>query len=157
MTIAIYPGTFDPITNGHVDIVVRATSVFNKVIVAVAPTSRKSPFIPIEMRLTLVGEVFASHHNIEVKPLGGLLVDFAKAENASCIIRGLRCISDFDYEFQQASMNRRLAPEIATLFFPASDSTMHISATMVREIVNLGGDASSFVPTQVIQFLQRNK
>ncbi len=155
--IAVYPGTFDPITNGHVDIIKRASTLFDKVVVAVAPTSRKSSCLPWDERLQLVTEVVRKMPRVDVYPLKGLLVDFAKEHGASIILRGLRAVSDFDYEFQLAHMNAHLCPEIETVFIPASESCSYISGTLVREIVGLGGDVLAFVPAIVAEHFQRKR
>ncbi len=152
--IAVYPGTFDPITNGHVDIIKRATRLFDKVIVAVAPTSRKQPFFSLDERMKLVAEVLAQFDNVSVLKLQGLLVDFAKHHDAQVILRGLRAVSDFDYEFQLAHMNHRMASDIETIFLPGSEGSSYISGTLVREIINLGGDVSVFVPSIVAKHLE---
>ncbi|WP_304986020.1 pantetheine-phosphate adenylyltransferase [Coxiella-like endosymbiont] len=156
--VAVYPGTFDPLTKGHVDIVERAMLLFEKIIVACAPTSsRKTPHSSLAERMDLIEAVFADAINIEVAPLEGLLVDFAKQHNAKIILRGLRAVSDFDYEFQLAHMNHHLSIEIQTVFLPAKESYSHISGTLVREIVELGGDISPFVPPLVAQRLAKRK
>ncbi|AKQ33879.1 pantetheine-phosphate adenylyltransferase [Candidatus Coxiella mudrowiae] len=156
--VAVYPGTFDPLTKGHVDIVERAMFLFEKIIVACAPTSRKTPHLSLAERIDLIKGVFFSDEiNIEVAPLEGLLVDFAKQHNAKIILRGLRAVSDFDYEFQLAYMNHHLSPEIQTVFLLAKESYSHISGTLVREIVKLGGDISPFVPPLVAQRLAKRK
>ncbi len=154
-TLAIYPGTFDPITNGHINVIERAVEVFDEVVVAVASSLRKSPYIAFEERLQLVAEVVEPIQNVRVAELSGLLVDFAYEQQASCIIRGLRGASDFDYEVQLAGMNRGLAPDIETLFLPAVGELSNISGTMVREILELGGDISPFVPPAVVAHLKR--
>lgn len=155
--VAVYPGTFYPLTKGHVDIVERAMLLFEKIIVACAPTSRKTPHLSLAERMDLIKAVFADAINIEVAPFEGLLVDFAKQHNAKIILRGLRAVSDFDYEFQLAHMNHHLSPEIQTVFLPAKESYSYISGTLVREIVELGGDISHFVPTLVAQRLAKRK
>ena len=152
---AIYPGTFDPIRNGHVDVIKRAAKLFGEIVVAVAPTSRKAPCFSMDERLALITEALGSYKNVRVVVLEGLLVDFAVRHKAGVILRGLRAVSDFDYEFQLAHMNHRLAPGIETVFLPGSEGFSYISATMVREIVNLGGDVSPFVPPAVMKHLQK--
>lgn len=154
LTTAIYPGTFNPITNGHVDIIQRAHKLFDRVIICVAMSARKDPFLTMEERLDLVREVAAEYRNVSVLPLQGLLVDFARAEQATCILRGLRAVADFEYEFQLAGMNRQMYPALETLFLTAAESTTHISATIVREIYTLGGDISLFVPGVVARYLK---
>ena len=153
--IAIYPGTFNPVTNGHLDIVHRATHLFDQIIVAVADSSRKNPFLSLEQRIDLAEKTFAHFDIVSVTRLDGLLVNFAKKHKANFILRGLRAVSDFDYEFQLAGMNRKMAPGIETVFLPASESQSFISATMVREISELGGDVSLFVPQVVSDFLKK--
>lgn len=150
----VYPGTFDPITNGHLDLIARAAKIFDEVCVVVATSRRKAPFLPLEERLSLVEKVVAEWPNVRVAPLDALLVDFAKEQGASVILRGLRAVSDFDYEFQLAGMNRQMAPELETIFLPASEGCSFISGTMVREIAELGGDVSDFVPPEVAERLR---
>ena len=153
----VYPGTFDPLTNGHVDIVERASFLFEKIIVACAPTSRKAPHLSLAERIDLIKKVFANMVNIKIISLEGLLVDFAKQHNAKIILRGLRAVSDFDYEFQLAHITHCLSPEIETVFLPAREGYSYISGTLVREIVELGGDISPFVPQLVAQWLTQKK
>ncbi len=152
--IAVYPGTFDPITNGHIGLIKRASHLFDQLIVAVAMSSRKTPCFELNDRLAMSTHVLADLKNVTVKTLDGLLVDFAKANKASIILRGLRVVSDFDYEFQLAGMNRRMAPSIETVFLPATEDTAYISASIIKEIISLGGDVSSFVPPVVLEYLQ---
>lgn len=159
MKTAVYPGTFDPLTNGHMDIIERALSLFDKVIVACAPmpTSRKTTYLTLDKRLDLIKAVLTDFENVQVIPLKGLLVDFARQHHANVILRGLRAVSDFDYEFQLAHMSRSLSPEIETVFLPAKAGYSYVSGTLVREIVELGGDVSHFVPPLIIRHLQRRK
>lgn len=152
--IGLYPGTFDPITNGHLDIVVRAAKVLDKLVVAVAINDGKGPLFSLEERVALVeaelAEVARTHKvAIEVRAFDSLLVDFARECGASIIIRGLRAVSDFEYEFQMAGMNARLSPQIETLFLMASERCQFISSRFVKEIGRLGGDISSFVSPRV--------
>ncbi|MDH5572453.1 MAG: pantetheine-phosphate adenylyltransferase [Gammaproteobacteria bacterium] len=157
MTItAIYPGTFDPITNGHRDLVQRATRLFDKVIVAVVASnsSSKQPVFSCEQRLELARVVLSDQPRVEVCSFDSLLVDFAGQQNAQVIVRGLRAVSDFDYEFQLAGMNRHLNPEIETVFLTPSEKYSYISSSLVREIARLGGDASPFVHSKVVAALQ---
>lgn len=147
--IAIYPGTFDPITYGHMDIIKRAADLFEQVIVAVAVSAHKLTFFPLEQRLDMVNEVIHSWKNVKALSFNNLLIDFARQHQASSILRGLRAVSDFDYEFQLAGMNRQLDPKIETIFLPASENYAYVSASMVREIAKLGGDVSRFVPPEV--------
>lgn len=155
MKITVYPGTFDPLTNGHMDIIERALLLFDKVIVACATTSRKIPYLTLYERLDLIKAALTDFENVQVMPLKGLLVDFARQHHANVILRGLRAVSDFDYEFQLAHMNQRLSSEIEIVFLPAKADYSHVSGTLVREIVELGGDVSPFVPPLIIRHLQR--
>jgi pantetheine-phosphate adenylyltransferase len=145
ITRAVYPGTFDPITNGHEDLIQRASRLFDHVVVGVAHSQSKRPFFSLEERATLAREVLAPYKNVSVLAFSGLLSEFVKEQSASVILRGLRAVSDFEYEFQLAGMNRRLAPGVETLFLTPSDKYLFLSATIVREIAVLGGDISSFV------------
>ena len=152
--ICVYPGTFDPLTNGHLDIVQRASCLFDHVIIAVAPTHRKSPCFSLADRLAMCEEVFASSEIVEVKTCDGLLVDFVESVGAKCIVRGLRAVTDFDYEFQLSGMNRQLNPSIETIFLPATAENTFVSSTMLREIIALGGDPTPFLPSVVLRYLR---
>lgn len=143
--IALYPGTFDPITNGHIDLVQRAANLFDEVIVSIASSQKKKPRFTLEERIELAEKVLADCPNVTVKGFDILLVDFAKQQNATVLIRGLRAISDFEYEFQLASMNRNLAPNIESLFLMPADEYSFISSSLVKEVAALGGDVSNFV------------
>ena len=147
MTIkrAVYPGTFDPITNGHEDLIQRASRLFDEVVVGVAHSQAKRPFFSLDERVGLAREVLAGYRNVSVLGFSGLLSEFVKEQAATVILRGLRAVSDFEYEFQLAGMNRRLAPGVETLFLTPSDKYLFLSATIVREIAVLGGDISAFV------------
>ena len=146
MTIrAVYPGTFDPITNGHEDLIQRASRLFDVVIVGVAHSQAKRPFFSLEERVTLARDVLEPYRNVSVLGFTGLLSEFVREQEATVILRGLRAVSDFEYEFQLAGMNRRLAPGVETLFLTPSDKYLFLSATIVREIAVLGGDISAFV------------
>jgi pantetheine-phosphate adenylyltransferase len=145
ITRAVYPGTFDPITNGHEDLIQRASRLFDQVIVGVAHSQMKRPFFSLEERVGLAREILAPYKNVTVMGFSGLLSQFVKEQSASVILRGLRAVSDFEYEFQLAGMNRRLAPGVETLFLTPSDKYLFLSATIVREIAVLGGDISAFV------------
>lgn len=148
---AIYPGTFDPITNGHSDLVQRASRIFSKVILAVAKgeNGAKMPVFSVTERVALAKEVLGNLANIEVIQFDGLLVDFVQQQNAQVILRGLRAVSDFEYEFQLASMNRHLNEKIETLFLTPAEQYSYISSSLVREIAGLGGDVSPFVHAKV--------
>ncbi|HEY5601873.1 MAG TPA: pantetheine-phosphate adenylyltransferase [Gammaproteobacteria bacterium] len=148
--IAIYPGTFDPITKGHTDLVERALHLFDKVIVAVAENTAKEPVFSLEERLGMAKVALAKQPGVEILPFHGLLVEFAKQHQAKAILRGLRAVSDFEYEFQLAGMNRKLAPEIETLFLTPAEKYAYISSSLVREIAALGGDVSPFVHKNVM-------
>lgn len=150
---AIYPGTFDPITNGHLDLICRASKLFDHVIVAAATSLGKKPLFSLEERVEMINEVVREFDNVSVIGFDTLLVDCAKRHHASVIIRGLRAVSDFEYEFQLAGMNRRLSPEIETVFLTPAEQYEFISSSMIREIAQLKGDVSSFVPDSVKQRL----
>ena len=147
--IAVYPGTFDPLTNGHTDLIRRAEQLFEKIIVGIAVASGKEAFFPIDERVDLTKEVLANHAHTEVLAFDGLLVDFAKECNAKVILRGLRAMSDFEYEFQLAGMNRTLAPELESVFMTPSEKYAFLSSSLVRQVSSLGGDISAFVAPQV--------
>lgn len=153
--VAIYAGTFDPLTRGHQDLVRRAVNLFDHVIVAIAASHAKRPFFALEERVGMAREVLAAYPNAEVCSFNGLLMDFLHERGAKVILRGLRAASDFEYEFQMAGMNRNLYPEVETLFLTPSEQYMFISATMVREIAVLGGDVSKFVQPSVRERLIR--
>jgi pantetheine-phosphate adenylyltransferase len=154
MKTAVYPGTFDPITNGHTDLVQRAARLFGRVIVAVAANPGKTPAFPLERRVTLAREVLADLPNVEVCSFDTLLVDFLHQRGADVILRGLRAVSDFEYEFQLASMNRQLAPDIETVFLTPAEQYAFVSSSLVREIATLGGDVSHFVHAKVVAALR---
>ena len=142
---AVYPGTFDPITNGHTDLVRRAASIFNRVVVAIAANPNKAPMFPLEKRVELTRAVLADLPNVEVMGYSGLTVDFARRNELFVIVRGLRAVSDFEFEFQLANMSRHLSREIETVFMTPQEQFTFISSTLVREIAVLGGDVSEFV------------
>jgi len=155
MTIrAVYPGTFDPITNGHEDLIQRASRLFDEVVVGVAHSQAKRPFFSMDERVGIAGEVLAVYKNVSVLGFSGLLSEFVKEQSATVILRGLRAVSDFEYEFQLAGMNRRLAPGVETLFLTPSDKYLFLSATIVREIAVLGGDVSAFVHPVTVARMQ---
>jgi pantetheine-phosphate adenylyltransferase len=145
-TSAIYPGSFDPITNGHVDIVERGLKVFDRVVVAVLKNPKKRPLFTTKERVKMIQEIFAANRRIEVRAFDGLLVDFARAQKTRVVIRGLRAISDFEYEFQMALMNRSLAPDIETFFMMPSVNYSFLSSNLVREVAGLGGSVEGLVP-----------
>jgi pantetheine-phosphate adenylyltransferase len=154
MIKAVYPGTFDPLTRGHEDIVRRAAALFGEVVVGVADSRGKRPFFTMDERVDMAREVLAVYPNVTVRAFKGLLRDMVRESEARVIIRGLRALSDFEYEFQMAGMNRSLIPEVETLFLTPDQKYMFISATIVREIAVLGGDVSRFVPPQVLERLR---
>ncbi len=154
-TTVIYPGTFDPVTNGHIDLVQRAASLFDHVIVAIAANTNKSPFFALDERIKLASDALSDIKNVEVCGFDTLLVNFAHSRHANVILRGLRAVSDFEYEFQLANMNRKLAPEIETMFLTPAEQFSYISSSLVREIAALGGDVSAFVPENVGAALQK--
>jgi pantetheine-phosphate adenylyltransferase len=154
MVRAVYPGTFDPLTLGHEDIVKRAARLFGEVIVAIADSRAKRPLFSLDERLEIATEVLRAYPNVKVARFTGLLTHFLRQEQANVIVRGLRAVSDFDYEFQMAGMNRKLLPEVETLFLTPSDDYMFISATMVREIATLGGAVDKFVSPMVLRRLR---
>ncbi|EGK69836.1 Phosphopantetheine adenylyltransferase [Methyloversatilis universalis FAM5] len=149
-TIAVYPGTFDPITRGHEDLVRRASALFDRVIVGVAESRSKRPFFTTDERVDMARDILSAYPNVEVRGFSCLLMDFLNECNARIIVRGLRAVSDFEYEFQMAGMNRALRPDVETVFLTPADQYMFISATMVREIASLDGDVSKFVQPSVL-------
>ena len=155
MNKALYPGTFDPITRGHEDLVRRAAKLFDHVVVAIADSRTKKPFYSLDERVEMGREVLASCQNVEVVGFSCLLMDFVRQHNARIILRGLRAVSDFEYEFQMAGMNRQLYPDVETIFLTPSEQYMFVSATIVREIATLGGDVSPFVNPLILPRLRR--
>jgi len=145
----VYPGTFDPITNGHSDLIVRASNLFERVVVAVAEDTVKQPAFTIDQRIALAEEVLGTIDGVEVVRFSGLLVEFARKMDVPVIMRGLRAVSDFEFELQLAGMNRRMAPDIETLFLTPAEQYSYISSSLVREIARLGGDVSTFVSPAV--------
>ena len=145
MIRAVYPGTFDPLTRGHEELVRRASTLFDSLILGVADSRSKKPFFTLDERLEMARQVLGDLRNVEVVGFTGLLIDFARQQNARVIVRGLRAVSDFEYEFQLAGMNRNLDPDMETVFLTPSEQHMFISATLVREIAMFGGDVSKFV------------
>lgn len=155
MITVVYPGTFDPITNGHTDLVERAARLFDRVVVAVAASPTKAPTFPVEERVALAAEVLAHVDNAKVEGFDTLLVDYLHRCGAQVILRGLRAVSDFEYEFQLASMNRQLAPDIETMFLTPAERYAYVSSSLVKEIAALGGDVSPFVHARVMAALTR--
>ena len=152
---AAYPGTFDPITNGHVDLVRRCCGIFDRVLVAVLTNTEKEPLFTVKERMAMIRAVFAGERKVVVKSFSGLLVDFMRTEGAHVVVRGLRVVSDFEYEFQMALMNRRLGPEIETLFLTPKEDLSYLSSRLVKEVHGLGGDVSGLVPPLVLAALRK--
>jgi len=153
MKIAIYPGTFDPITYGHLDIIKRASQIADKLIIAIAKDTAKNPLFTLDERVAIAQEELKNFDNVVVEKFEGLLVDYAASRGVIIIIRGLRAVSDFEYEFQMFGMNAQLNPEIQTIFLPASENHHFIASRLVKEVARLGGDISKFVPKNVAQKL----
>ena len=156
MKTAIYPGSFDPITNGHVDLIHRASKLFDKVIIGITQNRKKSAFLDIDTRMTAAKTALEDLDNVEVISFDNLLVEFAKEQNAQVILRGLRAVSDFEYEFQLSGMNKHLNPNIETLFMTPAEQYANISSSLVKEILALDGDVSKFVPASVESLLKKN-
>ncbi|GHA75976.1 pantetheine-phosphate adenylyltransferase [Cognatilysobacter bugurensis] len=152
--IAVYPGTFDPITNGHVDLVNRAAKLFDRLVIGVAESPGKGPAMPLALRVDLARQAVAHHSHVEVRGFNSLLAHFVDEVGAGVLLRGLRAVSDFEYEFQLASMNRHLIPDVETLFLTPAEQYGFISSSLVREIARLGGDVAGFVPPPVTSALQ---
>jgi len=151
----VYPGTFDPVTNGHIDLVQRAAKLFERVVVAVATSEKKAPLFSLEERVSLLQESLRQVPAAEVVPFQGLLIDFVTAQQSHCVLRGLRAVADFEYEFQLANMNRAMNPEFESVFLTPSAELSYISSSLVREIASLGGDVSGFVAPNVAQALKQ--
>jgi pantetheine-phosphate adenylyltransferase len=151
----VYPGTFDPVTNGHIDLVQRAAKLFERVVVAVATSEKKAPLFSLEERVSLLQESLRQVPAAEVVPFQGLLIDFVTAQQSHCVLRGLRAVADFEYEFQLANMNRAMNPEFESVFLTPSAELSYISSSLVREIASLGGDVSGFVTPNVAQALKQ--
>ncbi len=157
MTKVVYPGTFDPITRGHEDVVRRAAGLFEEVVVAIA-ASRSATLFTLDERVTMAREVFAGFDNVKVEGFDGLLMSYVRSQNARVVLRGLRAVSDFEYEFQMAGMNRTLHPDVETVFLTPAEQYTFISASIVREIARFGGDVSKFVsPSVVARLEQKNQ
>lgn len=155
MKIAIYPGTFDPITNGHLDILERAMNLFDRIIVSIAKNSSKNPLFTEDERSALIRQVVKQYKQVEVDAFNGLLVEYAKKKKATAVVRGLRAISDFEYELQMALMNRKLNPDVQTVFLMPNEKYTYLNSTIVRQIAQLGGDVTDFVPPAVKKALDR--
>jgi len=151
MRRAIYPGSFDPVTNGHLDVIERARKLFDEVVVAVAHNDEKQPLFSLEERLDLLQETAGRIDNVRIARFSGLLVEFARVENAGAVIRGLRAVSDFEFEFQMALMNRKLEASVETIFLMPKEEYTYLSSRIVKEIARLGGDVSDFVPACVVE------
>ena len=149
MRVAIYPGSFDPLTLGHVDIIERGSALFDSIIVAVLRNAEKSPLFTVDERLEMIRHTFRARGNVEADSFSGLLVDYASSRKATTIVRGIRAISDFEYEFQMALMNRRLAPGIETVFMMPAEEYSYVSSRLVKEVASLGGNVSGLVPEEV--------
>ena len=154
MRRVIYPGSFDPITNGHLDVINRAATLFDEVVVAIAFNEQKQGLFSAEERLALLREVSCTLPNIRIAQFDGLLMDFARAQEATAVVRGLRAVSDFEFEFQMALMNRKLEPQIETIFLMPAEKYTYLSSRIVKEIARLGGDVSAFVPVSVTKALR---
>jgi pantetheine-phosphate adenylyltransferase len=153
--VAIYPGSFDPITNGHWDIMRRALGLFDRVIVALAVNVNKRPLFSLATRMRLIRDVVGNNPRVDVEAFHGLLVDFARSRGARFLIRGLRAVADFEYEFQFAHMNRQLAPDIETIFLPTNEENFYVSSSLVREVGMMGGDVSRLVPKATLATLKK--
>lgn len=156
MKVAIYPGSFDPVTNGHIDVIERAAKLFDKVLVAVIRNPEKKPRFSLDERVEMLKQSLKNDKNVEVESFDGLLVEYARRKKASIIVRGLRAVSDFDYEFQMALTNRKMAPEIETLFFMTDYKYSYLSSNFVKQIAHSGGDVSELVPKPVAEKLKED-
>ncbi len=153
--VAVFPGSFDPLTNGHVDIVLRCAHLFERIVVGVLVNSEKTPLFSAEDRVAMIRDVFREYPNIEVDTFDGLLVDYARRKRASAIVRGLRAVSDFEYEFQMALMNRHLEPTLETVFMMPAEQYTYLSSRLIKEVFRLGGDVRGLVPSVVEERLRR--
>ena len=152
--VAIYPGSFDPLTSGHVDIIERGAKIFDSIIVAILANVEKTPLFTENERIAIIRDVFKGHENVQVETFSGLLVDYAQLKNASVLVRGLRAVSDFEYEFQMALMNRHLAPGIETVFMMPDEKYTYISSRLIKEVFTLGGEITGLVPPVVEEKLR---
>ena len=156
-TLAIYPGSFDPLTNGHVDIIQRGSGLFDRIVIAILLNVEKSPLFTVDERVEIARDVFREYPNVEVDTFDGLLVEYARRKGARVIVRGLRAISDFEYEMQMALMNRHLNPGVETVFMMPAEAYTYVSSRLVKEVVALGGSVTSLVPSVVEQRLHEKK
>ncbi len=157
MTLAVYPGTFDPITNGHVDILRRSLKIFDRVVVAVAENIRKTPLFSLPERRAMIADALDRDSRLEVDAFQGLLAEYCRRRGANVVIRGLRALADFEYEFQLAHMNRRLAPDVETLFLMTGEDSFYVSSSLVKEVALMGGDVSRMVPQSVAAALTEKR
>jgi pantetheine-phosphate adenylyltransferase len=155
--LAIFPGSFDPLTNGHVDIVLRSARLFERILVAVLVNPEKKPLFTPDERVTIIREVFREYSNVEVDTFGGLLVDYARNRRASAIVRGIRAVSDFEFEFQMALMNRHIEPTLETVFMMPAEQYTYLSSRLIKEVFSLGGTVTGLVPPTVEQWMKRKK
>jgi pantetheine-phosphate adenylyltransferase len=151
----VYPGTFDPVTFGHIDVIRRVSSIYDRVLIAVAKSEEKSPLFPVDERVEMIKEVIQDLENVEVEGFEGLAVDYARARSSRVVVRGLRMISDFEYEFQMALTNRKLDPDIETVFMMPNEDFSYLSSRLIKEVSRLGADVSAFVPGNVVTRLKK--
>ncbi len=151
---AIYPGTFDPLTNGHLDLIARGSKIFDHLVVAILNNSEKQPLFPVQDRVEMITEATREFGNISVSTFDGLLVEFARQQQAQALLRGIRAISDYEYEFQMALMNRRLAPQLETVFMMPAEKYSYVSSRLIREVFRLGGSVEGLVPASVVERMQ---
>jgi pantetheine-phosphate adenylyltransferase len=157
MTLAVYPGTFDPITNGHADILRRSLKIFDRVVVALAENVRKAPLFSLDERRRMIVDALGGDGRLEVDAFQGLLADYCRRRGAAVVIRGLRALADFEYEFQSVHMNRRLAPDVDTMFLMTSEESFYVSSSLVKEVALMGGDVSGLVPAGVVAALAEKR
>jgi pantetheine-phosphate adenylyltransferase len=157
MTLAVYPGTFDPITNGHADILRRSLKIFDRVVVALAENVRKAPLFSLDERRKLIADALGGETRLEIDAFQGLLADYCRRRGANVVIRGLRALADFEYEFQSAHMNRRLAPDVETMFLMTGEESFYVSSSLVKEVALMGGDVSGLVPAGVVAALAEKR